>query len=73
VYVDGALRGTAPAALRLEPGQHGVRVNSPGLDRSRAADVQMSPGSSGRLDFDRTRQKSKEIAAKRARRASRFF
>ena len=51
VYVDGALRGTT---LRLDPGQHSVRVKSPGLDRSRAADVQRYPGSSGRLDFDLT-------------------
>ena len=55
VYVDGALRGTTPTTLRLAAGQHSVRVKDPRLDRSRAADVQMHPGSSGRLDFDLTR------------------
>jgi len=54
VYVDGALRGTTPTTLRLTAGQHSVRVKNPRLDRSRTADVQMHPGSSGRLDFDLT-------------------
>jgi len=54
VYVDGALRGTTPTTLRLAAGQHSVRVKNPRLDRSRTADVQMHPGSSGRLDFDLT-------------------
>jgi hypothetical protein len=54
VYVDGALRGNTPMILELAAGQHSVRVGSPRLSRWRAADVQMHPGSSGRLDFDLT-------------------
>ncbi|HEX9572807.1 MAG TPA: serine/threonine-protein kinase [Myxococcales bacterium] len=54
VYVDGGLRGTTPLTLELAAGQHSVRVGSPRLSRWRAADVQMHPGSSGRLDFDLT-------------------
>ena len=55
VYVDGALRGTTPVLLELAPGHHSVRVGVPRLDKWRTADVQMSAGSSGRLDIDLTR------------------
>ena len=50
-----ALRGTTPVLLELAPGHHSVRVGVPRLDKWRTADVQMSAGSSGRLDIDLTR------------------
>ena len=54
VYVDGALRGKTPLSLGLAAGQHSVRVGNPRLSKWRVADVQMYPGSSGRIDFDLT-------------------
>jgi hypothetical protein len=39
VYVDGALRGTTPAAVTLAPGSHSLRVESEGRSTPLAVDV----------------------------------
>jgi hypothetical protein len=51
VYVDGALVGTAPASVRVEPGEHAILVSAMGHDDATAT-VKLEPGTKRAVDLN---------------------